>query len=337
MAVSHLVRSAALEGFSDLLVELSADPEPLLLQARINPRFLADPDHFISYRAVIRLLELAARETNCPHLGLLLSRKQGVSMLGAVGLYVQQAPNVRSAVEALVRYVYLHAQGARVALNVAGDRACITFGLEIPGLVQATQIVELSIGIGYNILRELCGPNWSPRAVKFCHDGPKQVRTHRRFFNSPVHFNRELNGLMFDASFLDNRVSNADNTLRRYLGSYLESLEISHPHDIVAQVRQLIRSSLATGDCAIEHVAQLLSVNKRTLQRQLKEQGTTFAELLESVRIDMARQYLSDSDVPLTQLTYILGYSELSVFSRAFKRWFGKSPRAWKRTGGSIQ
>ena len=91
MAVSHLVRSAALEGFSDLLVELSADPEPLLLQARINPRFLEDPDHFISYRAVIRLLELAARETNCPHFGLLLSRKQGVSMLGAVGLYVQQA------------------------------------------------------------------------------------------------------------------------------------------------------------------------------------------------------------------------------------------------------
>jgi AraC-like DNA-binding protein len=97
-------------------------------------------------------------------------------------------------------------------------------------------------------------------------------------------------------------------------------------------VRKIIRSGLSRQDCSIEDVAGILAVAPRTLQRQLKQRGSSFSRLLEEVRITAARRHLAESQLSLTQLAAILGYSELSAFSRAFHRWHGQSPQQWQRS-----
>jgi AraC-like DNA-binding protein len=98
------------------------------------------------------------------------------------------------------------------------------------------------------------------------------------------------------------------------------------------QVRKGIRSCLSRQDCSIEEVSAILSIAPRTLQRQLQQRGTSFSRLLEEVRAEAARRHLSQSQLSLTQLAAILGYSELSAFSRAFHRWHGQSPQQWQRS-----
>lgn len=104
------------------------------------------------------------------------------------------------------------------------------------------------------------------------------------------------------------------------------------PRIVEDQVCKAIRSSLSRQDCSIEEVAVILSVAPRTLQRQLQQRGTSFSQLLEEVRASSARRHLTESQLTLTQLAAILGYSELSAYSRAFHRWHGQSPQQWQRS-----
>jgi AraC-like DNA-binding protein len=106
---------------------------------------------------------------------------------------------------------------------------------------------------------------------------------------------------------------------------------VSLAGDYCGQVRHLINQALSTGDCSIDRVAGSLAINKRTLQRQLKEHDSSYKDLLEEVRFDIARRYLRESSGSLTVLADMLCYSELSVFSNAFRQRYGISPREWKK------
>lgn len=138
--------------------------------------------------------------------------------------------------------------------------------------------------------------------------------------------------LSFDAGVLQTPLSQANDHLRRILETHLSQLKTDFPDDYSAQVSQLIRQAIMTGDCSIERVAGYLSINKRTLQRQLKAEGVSFKELLEDVRFAMATRYLMDSRGSMTNLADMLCYSELSAFSNAFKHRFKQSPRQWQNS-----
>jgi AraC-like DNA-binding protein len=137
--------------------------------------------------------------------------------------------------------------------------------------------------------------------------------------------------MTFDAAILDTPIQQANPQLHRLLESYLDELQLAHPDDFPGKVRYLIQQAMYTGNCSIERVAATLAINKRTLQRRLKAEGTSFKELLDEVRFNAARKYLRESNGSLTTLADMLCYSDLSAFSNAFRQRFGLSPRAWKQ------
>ena len=137
--------------------------------------------------------------------------------------------------------------------------------------------------------------------------------------------------MTFDASVLTAPTSEANENLHRVLEEYLGNLRQAFPDDHLGKIRYLIKQAMSGGDCSIERVAQFLSVNKRTLQRQLNAQGTSYKELLQEVRFDIARQYLRQSNGSLTTLADMLCYSDLSTFSNAFRSLVGVSPREWRK------
>ena len=145
-----------------------------------------------------------------------------------------------------------------------------------------------------------------------------------------MHFNAEFNALSYDAAILRIPLRQHDEELHRMLTRRLLELEQSHPEDFVSRVEHVIRQMLPAGRCSVELTAKCLNLGKRTLQSRLKDERVTFQQLLERIRSDIASSYLQESVVTMTTLAELLGYSELSAFSRAFKRWFGVAPLSWK-------
>ena len=325
------VRAAGFEGYSTLVRELGGDPDPLLRQAGVDPAWLEDPEHPVSYIAFLMALRLGAQATATPHFGLLLSRKQRFAMLGAVGFAVREAPNVHAAIENLNRFLPIHSAALRTSLVVERDLARWTLGVLLTGAPALDQQLDLVTGIGINLMQHLAGREWAPSSVHLKRAEPVDTRPYRQVFRCPVSFDADFTGFVFHKKVLSQPVVNADQQLFRILHQYLTQLEARTPSDFGSLVRETVALSLQDGDSSIDSVASRLGLSERTLQRRLHAAGLNYKDILLDVRRSVAQQYLRDTGVSLTRIATILGYSDLAAFSRSFHREFGVSPRNWRQ------
>ena len=325
----YLVRGSALQGIRAAVEELGGDADALLLRTGLIEAE-QESDSWYSYRSHLLLLEEAARSTGCQHFGLLLSQRQDVEILGVVGFVIRQAPNLGTALRELATYFVHHNQGAVVSLTVENDVAIWRFTSKLNSYSPMWQQSDLVAGIGVDLMRLLSNPDWSPQAIYFPHAPPRDTRPYKARFDCPIHFNWDSATIAFDAALLDAPIEEANPQLHQILVEHLENMHQNSDADYCDKIRHLINQALTTGDCSIERVANVLAINKRTLQRQLKVHDTSYKELLEEVRFDMARRYLGESNGSLTALADMLCYSKLSVFSNAFSQHHGMSPREWR-------
>ena len=328
--MNYLVRAASLKGIRETIDSLGGDADGIFRHAGAKEEDL-DPESWFSYHRFLLLLEHAAQETKCPHFGLLLSSRQGFNILGPVGFVIQQAPDIRSALRELTVHFIHHNQGADVELRVERGIAQWRFSCKLQGRVPVRQQEDLAAGIGLNLMRLLVNPDWSPDAVYFPHAPPAELQPYRRTFDCPLVFNTDSLQMIFSDDLLKRPLSNANPHLHRLLEEHLSRLRDDYPNDYRGQVRHLIHQALTTGDCSIERVASHLAVGKRTLQRQLKDHGTSYKNLLAEVRFDIAKRYLRESSGSLTALADMLCYSDLSTFSTAFRQHQGVSARDWRK------
>jgi len=250
--------------------------------------------------------------------------------MGMLGIAMQQSPDLGSALQTLKRYFYMHTQAASIELSVRDKLFIGTYTVDLQGQENLKQVQDLSIGHAFKMIRFLCGPEVSPRGIYFVHDSPCDMKPYNEIFKTPIHFNTDFNGITYDAGALQMPIMQHDDELHKVLCSHLLELEQQHPNDLVSQVEHIIRQMLPTGNCTIDLTASCLNVSKRTLQNHLKAENASFQKILDQIRSDIASNYLNESQVSMTYLSEMLGFSELSAFSRAFKRWFGVCPRAWK-------
>lgn len=330
----YLVRASSLQGIRSAIEELGGEADVLLQDTGLIDAE-QDPDAWISYRSFLLLLEEAARSTNCPCFGLHLSRRQDIGILGAVGFVMQQAPDLRTALQELTIHFAHHNQGATLSLNVEEGMAHWQFRCKLEGFAPLRQQSGLAAGIGVNIMRLLWNPTWTPNAIYLPHAPPEDTRPYKARFDCPIFFNWDSMTMVFDAAILDQPIHKANPQLHRLLDNVLRNLQLNFSDDYCGQIKHLIQQAMSTGDCSIDRVASFLAINKRTLQRKLKEHGTSYKQLLEEVRFNMARRYLHESSGSLTTLADMLCYAELSVFSSAFRRYHGVSPREWKKQQGA--
>ena len=325
----YLVRASALQGIRATVEELGGDADTLLRRTGLIEAE-QDPDSWFSYRSYLLLLEEAARATGCQHFGLRLSKQQDIGILGALGFVVQQAPDLRTALRELATHFVHHNQGATLSLSVENGVAYWRFTCKLDGYAPMWQQSDLVAGIGIDLMRLLSNPKWSPQAVYLPHAPPRDTRPYKARFDCPIHFNWDSMTMAFDAAILDAPIREANPQLHQLLVEHLGNMQLKFGDDYCDKIRHLIKQALTTGDCSIERVANFLAINKRTLQRQLKAHDTNYKNLLEEVRFGIAQRYLRETNGSLTALADMLCYSELSVFSNAFRQHHGMSPREWK-------
>jgi AraC-like DNA-binding protein len=263
-----------------------------------------------------------------PYLGLHTAAVLPRGAYGLVEFIFRSAPTPREALDRLVRYVPLFnnlltftvvTQGGDVLVEarIAGEPSCL-----------GRQANEFMLAIFFKIGREIAGESWCPRRVWFAHAAPEDpAELARTFGGAAISFGAGANGMCFDVSLLDRTIPTADVALYTFLDRQAaERVAALGPDDELEVVREKLRISLQKGEPSIQRVAKLLGVSTRALQRRLSERSTTFRALTDEVRSALAQMYLLDHKRPLTEVAFLLGYSDFRAFARAHKRWAGKTP-----------
>ena len=325
----YQVRASALHGYRETVLSLGGNPDTLLAVAGL-PGADANPETWISYSAYLRLLETTANSLHCPHFGLLLSRQQDIEILGAVGFVIQQAPDIRTALRELSQFFSHHNQGAVVATRVENGVTHWTFTSKPNQDAPMHQQSDLAVGIATKVMKSL-STDFVPVAIYLPHSAPADTRPYREFFQCPIYFDWDTTVIASEAAILDVPIDKANSKLHQVLAAHLSEVQRTYSDDYGARVSYLIKQGLMSGDCSVERVSGFMAINKRTLQRKLASLDTSYKILLDEVRFEIACNYLRESTGSLTLLAHMLCYSELSVFSSAFRQRYGVSPRAWKK------
>ena len=312
------------------LRDFGIDPNPVIREAGLDPHLLDDETDVIPHAALGRLLTLCVARTNCPHFGLLVGQRATILSLGMAGRLMQHSETVGDALRSLVSPLSIQNRGAVPSLVVEDDTARLSYVVYEPGVESVDQISDGVIACSVNVLRALCGSEWAPAEVFLPRKPPADQEPHRRHFRAPVRFDQEIAAIVLSARDMELRIPGADPLLRTLLEGQIEHLKCGPSSDFADDIRRMLRTRLSNDRGSVDRVAGLLEMHRRTLSRRLNGEGTGFRELTNEVRFETARQLLSDTQIPLGQIAAALGYSEASAFTRAFRRWSGQTPTAWR-------
>jgi AraC-like DNA-binding protein len=325
-----MLRIGATLAVPAVLQELGASPGQVLAEAGFDLALFDNPGNQISYLARGHLLEHCARATGCPHFGLLVGESAGLDSLGLVGLPVMYPHDVGTALGQLVRYVHLRVRGAVPTLAVEGGYAVVAYQVYRLGAQGNDQTGDGAVAAMFNIMRTLCGSDFQPTEAWFARRRPEKVEPYRKFFQVFLRFDADQNALVFSSTWLNRLLPNADTELRRLLQEQIGALEQQHGPDFPEQVRSVLRAALATGHAKADHLAELFSMRVRTLHRRLTEHGTSYQQLLDEARFEVARQLLLHSAKDMAEIAGLLDYGDARSFIRAFRRWSGTTPARWR-------
>ena len=325
-----IVLAAAATGITDHIDELRGDVDMIFGSAGIAPEMAGSPTLKLKLASFCNLFEEAARNTKDDNFGLWFGNRFQPRDLGLWGYAAVSSPTLGSALENLVG-LFSHHQESTEMSYVRGSDGLMRLEYQIvaPEIMERRQDAELSLGMFLNVFRECCGTRWAPEEVHFEHPQPVDWREHEQAFSAPVYFSQPTNALLFRDDILALPMPGSDLRLMAMMQMCLKQLS-SQPHSmssVIAQVRNTIRTKLPDGYPALDVVAGELRLTSSAIQRELASEGLAYKDVVEKTRHDMAMMYLRQRQLQLSEIAFLLGYSELSAFSRAVRRWTGEAPR----------
>lgn len=312
------------------LREFGLDPDPIIKAAGLDPRLFEDGANLIPYRALGRLCALSVARTQCRHFGLLVGRRATILSLGLVGRLMLHSETFGDALRGLVAHLSVQDRVIVPSLDVAGDTVVFSHAVYQPGMESADQITDGSIACAINAIRALLGADWAPSEVLLPRGQPADTEPYRRHFRAPVRFDQDMAALVFPSRCLEHHIAGADPLLRAMLEERIKQLKGVQGCEFSDDIRRLLRVRLTSDRCSADDIADLLTIHRRTLSRRLKDGGAGYRNITNEIRFELARQLLRDTEVPLGQIAAALDYSEASAFTRAFRRWSGETPTAWR-------
>ena len=328
-----LARYAALSNFVELSRSLGLDPAGMIRGVGLDPGGLGIQDRWIPAVAVAQLLEKTAVASGREDIGLRLAELRRLSHLGPLSLVIREEPDVRSALQMLIRYEHMYNEALHTRIHERNGIATLAIELDVHE-VGTRQSIEFAVGVLHRLVQGFVEPTWHPLSVGFTHPAPHRPTIHHRVLGPSVKFQQTYNGLSVYVSDLDapNRMS--DPLLRRYARPVLDSLEASREATISNRVRELVEMLLPTGQCTVGQVARSLGVDRRTVHRRLAREGETFSSVLDSTRRGLAEHMVRNRSRSLTDVAQMLAFSSHSNFTRWFRGQFGCSPTEWRRGSG---
>jgi len=335
------VLASAASGLSDFIQMHGGNPERILGMAGIDPEQLLHPTLSLDLNQYCSVFEEAARQTGNHNFGLRYGQQFRPDSLGLLGYVGMCSATLGEGLRNVARAFPAHQQGSLLRLVEDGELCRFDYQVQYGAILRKRQDAELSLGMFANLIRHALGQNWAPERVHFEHPQPEAWHEHCKVFDAPVLFGQPCNALVFRRSVLQRPMPGHDPKLLAILLESLHKLAVAGGDqarpDMVAEVRAQVRDLLGEGYPCLEQVAHNLRMPSWTIQRRLGESGLTFSSLVDTVRQELALYYLQQSTLPISELALALGYSEISAFSRAFRRWYGVSPIQWRQAHRGLE
>jgi AraC-like DNA-binding protein len=314
----------------EALREYGIDFEALARRAGLDPALLATPNARYPVTAMQHFWTLAATATGDPLFGFRVGEAMRPGMLHALGLGIVSSASVLEALRRIERYSGIVSTNGRIVLVQHTGLV----GLETrPGdlsVMPTTHCVDaLVVGLT-RILEQCAGPAAHPARVVFMRPRVAPVETYETILGCPVAFDGDHIAILFDAAAAAQPTLEGNAELAaeadRIAARYLDSLA---PESTAARVRSLLLQAMSSGAVDQDGIARRLNQSPSTLQRRLRREGTTYQSLLDSTRRELAIDYLRQGRHSLADITFLLGFADQSNFTRAFRRWTGKTPRQY--------
>jgi AraC-like DNA-binding protein len=323
------VRGAALTNYQQVARFVGLDPTAMLRDVGLDPGLLAAPERPVRADLVAELLERSAERSGCAHFGLLMAESRSLASVGPVSLVFKLKETAGQLIEAIVRYQALYGRAIHLRLEHSGTLLIVH--AELAGAARQRQAIELLLGYVCRCIQAVVGRNWSPESVHFTHSAPERVTIHRRVFCCPVVFDNAFNGFVCTREETDAANPAGDAQLAAHAERIAQLLmPPAESWTVAEKADRALRLLLPVGRGTLEQVADNLGMTPRSLQRQLDREGSRFADLLNTVRRELAQLYLANGHHSIGAVAEMTGYQSASAFSRWFCAEFGEPPLAWR-------
>ena len=328
------VLASAASGVIPLIEANHGDVDSIFGHVGIDSKDLDNPTNELELGQFCRLFTEAASRTGNDSFGLHFGSDFEPRRLGAIGYVAISSPTLAAGLRHMETYFPAHQEQSSFGLIHDEDMLWLSYQINDPRINDRRHDAELSMGMFLNIFRHALGPHWCPLEIRFEHCKPGDGQEHEKIFGAPVRFGRRTNALAFRPADLDTRMPGADPYLFSVVEAFLKSRCELHtnPETFAATVRNQIKLNLSTTVPTIAEIAHLFGLNDSEFQHELKAHKLSFKGLLRAAREELSLHYMGDRDLPLTEVAMLLGYSELSAFSRAFRNWTGMSPQRYRRS-----
>jgi AraC-like DNA-binding protein len=337
-AATPTIRANLLASLVAELLRQGADAEMLLRTHIESDQPIRDPYQEVPLGRYVAFFEAAAETAGDLIFGARLGARFQPEDLGPLGVVFVAAPSLRAALNRLGFFLRAWQGGTSSALEVRSEAAEWTYQIEDPALWPRRQDAEFSLAATCSLIRTLLGPGWAPMEVQFEHLsptglGPRERRALAALFQAPVLYGHGVNRIVFDPRDLDRPVSNPRQAIAPYLERHLRDLMGSGggARRLADQAGHLIARRIGRGAIDLKSLAAELGLSARTLQRRLAEEGTSLRDLTRAHRLRLAEPALAGGSMPVNVIASDLGYADVAGFSRAFRRWRGRGPRAWRQ------
>ncbi len=325
MTATYLLTSENL--LWEILKEYGHDPEPIFFEEGVIKDMLFEEGKRISFDKINNLWLRATSLIEDPCFGLEAAGLWHPSFFGALGYAWLASATLRKALLRLERYFHIVSEKTEVKLEDHQDGLTLI----LSDSIQPPAYMDLTMAVIISMCRLNCGEEFHPISMNIIHDKPNCSGKYYSLFRSPVKFGANVDSFMFSYDDLDVRLPGGNphlaNISDQLMIQYLAKLDRKN---IIHRVKTIIIEHLHDGRITIDKIAPKVFMSVRSLHRNLRKLDTTYGSILDETRRELAEHYVGDPTEDMTEIAFRLGFSEQSSFSRAFKRWTGTSPSAYR-------
>jgi AraC-like DNA-binding protein len=306
------------------------DADTLFEEVGLDPRLLADPDARYPLSKMVKLWAHALDRTGDPCFGLTVAQQWHPTTWHALGYAWLASSTLEDALKRMVRYSSMITTSGVFVLEDRGTSIRLIVHPHSKEVPRPAAVADTFLGNVIHMCRMSFGDDFNPLRVYFCQSGEGCRKKRSEFFRSPIEYGSEDWAIDFDPDSIRRPLATANAALahanERIIAEYLPRLELG---TTTSKVKAMLVDHLPSGEATEEGLAESMNLSRSSLQRRLREEGTTYRAVLQEVRCELAGKMLLDGSKTLNEVSFLLGFADLSAFSRAFKRWTGLAPTAY--------
>lgn len=329
-----VIAASVIDGVLSTINNRGMDRQMIAARVGIDDEALLKAQHFLPLTTFTSILEIAAVEKNDPLLALKLGKVFEFDGLGMVAGVFRTAPTLGEGIEKFVRYFPALQSNTNSALNVENGLARFSYSIKDATIRHRVQDAVFTEMVFCSMLEATIGDGWRPSCIDFEHLPGEHLAIYQSHFACPVRFGRRENAIFFPARHLDRPLDQHDFRLQARLETELGDLidRKDARLDLITSTKAWITAALCrSASLDIEDAASDFGISLRSFQRKLSECGVNYADIRNSVRMQIARSMLASTSLQIPLISQYLGYSEPSAFCRSFKHLTGDTPAGYRQ------